>query len=191
MQVAHAISTNKIVLESDYFTAMDDLLSGEDEEKGAAMIEDTDYNASCYYLYASLDTDALLDNLRYSPDAQEIVKKTLPALLRAMAFTDPSGKQNSFAGHVLPSAVLVECKTKKVPTSLVNAFVNPVAGKDLVEESIRKLAAEADMMARDFALPVEQRLWFCVDKYDDKPACATKTTASFPELVEAAAAALQ
>lgn len=191
MQVAHAISTNKIVLESDYFTAMDDLLSGEDEEKGAAMIEDTDYNASCYYLYASLDTDALLDNLRYSPDAQEIVKKTLPALLRAMAFTDPSGKQNSFAGHVLPSAVLVECKTKKVPTSLVNAFVNPVAGRDLVEESIRKLAAEADMMARDFALPVEQRLWFCVDKYDDKPACATQTTASFPELVEAAAAALQ
>ena len=35
MQVAHAISTNKMNMESDYFTAMDDLLSGEViEEKG-------------------------------------------------------------------------------------------------------------------------------------------------------------
>lgn len=192
MQVAHAISTNKVCVESDYFTAMDDLLSGATEdEKGAAMIGDADYNASCYYLYASLDTDALRENLKYSEDAEQIVAKALPALLRAMAFTDPSGKQNSFAGHVLPSAVLVECKTKKVPTSMVNAFVKPVAATDPVEESIRKLAAETDMMVRNYALPVEERLWFCVDKYDVKPESATKAFAAFPELVEAAAAALQ
>ena len=192
MQVAHAISTNKVCVESDYFTAMDDLLSGATEdEKGAAMIGDADYNASCYYLYASLDTDALRENLKYSEDAEQIVAKALPALLRAMAFTDPSGKQNSFAGHVLPSAVLVEYKTKKVPTSMVNAFVKPVAAADPVEESIRKLAAETDMMVRNYALPVEERLWFCVDKYDVKPESATKAFAAFPELVEAAAAALQ
>ena len=192
MQVAHAISTNKVLVESDYFTAMDDLLSGAtEEEKGAAMIEDTDYNASCYYLYASLDTDALLENLKYSADADQIVRKALPALLRAMAFTDPSGKQNSFAGHVLPSAVMIECKTRKVPTSMVNAFVRPVSAADPVEESIRRLAAEADMTARDFALPVEERLWFCVDKYGLKPESATKAFTLFPELVEAAAAALQ
>lgn len=110
MQVAHAISTGKVSVETDYFTAMDDLLRGETEdEKGAAMIGDVDYNASCYYLYASLDTDALRENLRYSEDADELVRKTLPALLRAMAFTNPSGKQNSFAGHVLPSAMMIEC----------------------------------------------------------------------------------
>ena len=127
MQVAHAISTNKVSVESDYFTAMDDLLGSVDqEEKGAAMIGDVDYNASCYYLYASLDTDALRENLRYSENAETIVRKALPALLRTMAFTDPSGKQNTFAGHVLPSAVLVECKEQKVPVSLVNAFVKPV-----------------------------------------------------------------
>ncbi len=192
MQVAHAISTNKVLVESDYFTAMDDLLKGETtEEKGAAMIEDTDYNASCYYLYASLDTDLLMENLKYSADAGQIVKKALPALLRAMAFTDPSGKQNSFAGHVLPSAFMVECKTHKVPTSMVNAFVRPVSGADSVEESIRRLAAETDMMARNFSLPVEERLWFCVDKYEVRPESATKVFATFPELVEAAAAALQ
>ena len=191
MQVAHAISTNRVCLESDYFTAMDDLLNGADlDEKGAGMIGDVDYNASCYYLYASLDTDALRENLRFSEDSDAIVKKALPALLRTMAFTDPSGKQNTFAGHVMPSAVMVECKEQKVPTSMVNAFVKPVSGADHVEESIRKLAAEVDMTARNFGLPVADRLWFCVDKYDLKPECAVHTFASFPELVDAAVAAL-
>ena len=191
MQVAHAISTGKVSVETDYFTAMDDLLKGETvDEKGAAMIGDVDYNASCYYLYASLDTDALRENLRYSEDADELVRKTLPALLRAMAFTNPGGKQNSFAGHVLPSAMLIECKTKKVPTSMVNAFVKPVYAADPLAESIRLLAEEADMTARSFGLPVEERLWFCVDKYDVRPKTATKCCADFPSLVDAAAAAL-
>lgn len=191
MQVAHAISTNKISVESDYFTAMDDLLRGETiDEKGAAMIGDTDYNASCYYLYASLDTEELRENLKYAEDVETIVKKAIPALLRAMALTNPSGKQNSFAGHVLPSAVMIECKKQKVPTSMVNAFVKPVSAADVVEESIRKLADEADMTARNYGLAMQERLWFCVDKYDVKPQSATKCFAAFPELVDAALAAL-
>lgn len=192
MQVAHAISTNKVSVESDYFTAMDDMLSGSSmDELGAAMIGDVDFNASCYYVYASVDTDALTENLKYAENAEEIVRKAIPALIRAMAFTDPSGKQNSFAGHVMPSVVMVECKEKKIPTSMVNAFVEPV-GKhgDLVKQSAEKLAAEVDMTARNFGLEVKERLWFCVDKYDVKPESATKICATFPELVEAVGASL-
>ena len=192
MQVAHAISTNKVSVESDYFTAMDDMLSGSSmDELGAAMIGDVDFNASCYYVYASIDTDALAENLKYAENAQEIVHKAIPALIRAMAFTDPSGKQNSFAGHVMPSVVMVECKEKKIPTSMVNAFVEPVGkGGDLVKCSAEKLADEVDMTARNFGLEVKERLWFCVDKYDVKPETATKVCATFPELVEAVAASL-
>lgn len=194
MQVAHAISTNKIVMESDYFTAMDDLLFGENaEEKGAGMVGDVDYNASCYYVYASLDTDALKENLRFAADPEEIVEKAIPALLRAMAFTDPNGKQNSFAGHVLPSVVMVECKDKKIPTSMVNAFVDPVKGekgRDLVSESAKRLADEVDLLSRNFGLSVKERLWFCVDKYDIAPESATKICKTFPELVEAVSAAM-
>ena len=192
MQVAHAISTNKVAVESDYFTAMDDMLSGSSmDELGAAMIGDVDFNASCYYVYASIDTDALAENLKYADNADEIVRKAIPALLRAMAFTDPSGKQNSFAGHVLPSVVMVECKEKKIPTSMVNAFVEPVGkGGDLVKRSAEKLADEVDMTARNFGLEVRERLWFCVDKYDVKPETATKVCATFPELVEAVVGSL-
>lgn len=194
MQVAHAISTNKVAMESDYFTAMDDLLSGDSmDESGAGMIGDIDYNSSCYYIYASLDTDILRENLRDAENADEIVAKAVPALIRTMAFTNPSGKQNSFAGHVLPGAVLVECKDTKIPTSMVNAFVEPArSGKaDLLCSSIEKLAAEADSVARNFGLPVSKRLWFCVDKYDVKPQCDAVVCGTFPELVNAAAEALK
>ena len=191
MQVAHAISTNKISVESDYFTAMDDRLNGGSmDEMGAGMINDTDYNASCYYLYASLDTDQLRQSLMDAENADQIIARAIPALLRAMAYTNPSGKQNSFAGHVLPSCFMIECKEKKIPVSLVNAFVEPVKGQDIVAESIRKLAAEADMTDRCFGLPVKERLWFCADKYSIRPECATRVCASFPELVKTAAALL-
>lgn len=192
MQVAHGISTNKVSVESDFFTAMDDLLSGGSMEKtGAAMIGDVDFNASCYYIYASLDTDALRENLKYSDEPDRIIKLAVPAILRAMAFTDPSGKQNTFAGHVLPSAVMVECKEKKIPTSMVNAFVAPVEKSgDMVQRSVQKLADEVDMVVRNFGLEAKERLWFCVDKYGIAPASATKTCSSFPELVETVSAGL-
>ena len=184
MQVAPAISTNKVMMESDYFTAMDDLLRGDTmEESGSGMIGDIDYDSSCYYLYASLDTDALRENLKYADDPDTLVRKAIPALLRTIAMTNPSGKQNSFAGHVLPSAMLV------------NAFVKPIrpdSKGDLVQNSIAGLAQEVKQTSRNFGLPVEKRLWFCVDRYrdialeSDAVVCET-----FADLVEQAEQALK
>ena len=91
------------------------------------MIGDTDYNSACYYIYASLDTDILMKNLKDTPDAEQLVKAAIPALIRTMALTNPSGKQNSFAGNVLPSAILVECKEEKVPVSMV--WSTPLCGR--------------------------------------------------------------
>ena len=195
MQVAHAISTNRIVMESDFFTAMDDMLSGNSmETMGAGMMDDTDYNSACYYSYASLDSDALLANLAFVQDREELVRTAIPALIRTMALTNPSGKQNSFAGHVLPSAILIECKENKIPVSLVNAYAEPAkaaAGHDLVETSICKLVDECDMLSRNFGIPVEKRLWFCVDKYqihapEDAVVCGT-----FNQLVDAVSETLK
>lgn len=197
MQVAHAISTNQMNLESDYFTAMDDLLSGATmEEMGAAIIGDTDYNSSCYYLYASLDTEILRKNLKDTPDAEALIQKAIPVLIRTMALSNPSGKQNSFAGNVLPSAILIECKEEKVPVSMVNAFVNPVKpneknGHDLVRGSILRLAEQVESVQNCYGLTVDKRLWFCQDIYDIQPQCDTMVCASLPELLEQVADTLQ
>ena len=186
MQVAHAISTNKVSVESDYFTAMDDLLNGESlEENGAGMIGDIDYNSSCYYLYASIDTELLKDSLKDADNADQIMSQALPALIRVMAYTNPSGKQNSFAGHVMPSCMMIDCKEQKIPASMVNAFIDPVKGQDIVKESIQKLVNEVDMAERCFGLPVKERLWFCVDKYDISPESSTKNCKTFNELLDA------
>ena len=197
MQVAHAISTNKLNMESDYFTAMDDLLKGETMDvSGAGHVNGTDYNSSCYYIYASIDTKILSENLENNPDRDELIRKAIPALIRAMALTNPSGKQNSFAGNVLPSAILVECKSEKVPVSYVNAFAKPVRpenanGNDLVRGSIQRLCAEADSIQRSFGLKVDKRFWFCRDCYDEKPESECSVCATLPELLEAVAAMVE
>lgn len=196
MQVAHAISTNKVMMESDYYTAMDDLLRGDTlEESGSGMIGDIDYDSSCYYLYASLDTDVLRDNLKHAEDPDGLVRKAIPALLRTMALTNPSGKQNSFAGHVLPSAMLVDCKTDKIPVSLVNAFVKPAVADpsgDLVQSSIESLVKQSDEIDQAFGLPVEKKLWFCMDRYSKiVPPSGAVVCKNFAELVEQAGQSLK
>ena len=164
MQVAHAFSTNKVIMESDSFTAVDDLIDGQ-EELGSGMMGEVDYNSACYYIYASIDTDKLKDNLQHADDPGALVKAAVPALLRTMAYTNPSGKQNTFAGHSLPSAVLVECKEEPIPVSYANAFVSPAtAGRegDLVMASIEKLMRHVKTTMEDFpSLGGGRRFWFC------------------------------
>lgn len=126
MQVAHAISTHAVNCKSDYFTAMDDLLDGRDEN-GAAMIGNVDYNSCCYYECASVDTNALCENLKNVENREELMHSILPALLKAMAYTNPSGNQNTFAGQILLDMVMIECKADKIPLSYANAFEVPVS----------------------------------------------------------------
>ncbi len=194
MQVAHAVSTHTVNLESDYYTAVDDLLGGgegtddsESDQTGAGMIGDIDYNSCCYYLYAALDTDVLRENLKSSPDAQSKLPVLLPTLLAVMAQSNPTGKQNTFAGHVLPEMVMVEFKQQKVPLSYANAYAEPVSLRKghVVRDSIEKLAKEVDLMDGAYALPVTHRAWMAL-RGDQKPT-SCDTFSSFAELVHACA----
>lgn len=187
MQVAHAVSTNRVMMESDYFTAVDDLIAESAEETGGGMIGDIDYNSSCYYIYASLDTDKLLENLKNCDNAADIVRKAIPALVETMAFSNPSGKQNSFAGHSLPSAVLVECRERKIPVSYVNAYEKPVRAKGdsgIVTESVSRLRDECLKTEKLFGLKSAKRLWFTTEDvtFEDGEAV---NCANLPELIAA------
>ena len=164
MQVAHAISTHAINRESDYFTAVDDLISQTEDDTGAAMIGDVDYNSCCYYEYASLDTDILKENLKHSEDREKLIEKLITALIKTMAYTNPSGKQNTFAGQILPDMVMIECKKDKIPLSYVNAFEEPVttwgSQPNLVQNSIRKFTEHVNCMDQGYELPIMHRAFF-------------------------------
>lgn len=160
IQVAHAISTHAVSRESDYFTAVDDLL--QDGEVGAGMMGDVDFNSCCYYEYASLDVDQLRENLQYTEACEELVEKLVPTLLRTMIITNPSGKQNTFAGQVLPALIMVECKQDKIPLSYVNAFEEPVTsygGRGIVAKSVDRLMEHVAAMDEAYQLPVKHRAW--------------------------------
>lgn len=172
IQVAHAISTHAVNRESDYFTAVDDLLQNRDEI-GAGMMGDTDFNSCCYYEYASLDVDQLKENLKDSENSSQLIRELVPALLRVMAVTNPSGKQNSFAGQILPSLILVECKKDKIPLSYANAFETPVsqygANPKIVETSIRKLFDEINAMDDAYGLEIAHRAWMSPKSPETEP----------------------
>jgi CRISPR system Cascade subunit CasC len=174
-QVAHALSTHKVDTEFDYFTAVDDLQgqSETEEDGGADMIGDVEYNSACYYKYFSLDLQGITDNLtgksflRRTPTAeetqtaQELAVRTVESFLRAAIFTSPSGKQNSFAAHQLPAVVLVEVRPYQTPISYANAFVSPArpgGGRDLVRASMDNLKEHAEALTTGFGLYSSPRL---------------------------------
>ena len=133
LQVAHAISTNRLDAERDWFTALDDLATK--EETGAAMIESTGYNSSCFYRYMTLDADALVKRLGRE-DARTALKVFLDSAIIAM----PTGKRTSTAPNSRPSLVLAVVRDDAA-LSLANAFDQPVRGgqEGLVANSIKAL----------------------------------------------------
>ncbi len=174
-QVAHALSTHKVDHEFDYFTAVDDLqgLSELEEDAGADMIGDIEFNSACYYKYFSVDVEGLIANLTGKSasrrdvsladeaDARKLASKAVTTMLEAIVMTTPSGKQNSFAAHQMPSLILAEVRPARVPVSYANAFVDPArAGKgdSLVQASCQQLSSHVEALTRGFNLKTAARL---------------------------------
>lgn len=135
-QIAHAISTNKISMEFDFYTAVDDLRP--DDNQGSDMLGTVEFNSACFYRYANLDVEQLKKNL--NGDA-ELTNKTIEAFIRAAVTAVPTGKQNSMAAQNPPSFVLVVAREAGL-WSLANAFVKPIRPNhdgDLIENSIKAL----------------------------------------------------
>jgi CRISPR system Cascade subunit CasC len=123
-QVAHAISTHRVNMEFDFFTAVDDLQ--DQGETGAGMMGITGFNAATYYRYARIDFDQLLENL---DGDLSLAKKTVEGFLRAAAHAVPTGKQNSFAAQNPPSFLMAVSRDDGMSWSLSNAFEKPIYPK--------------------------------------------------------------
>lgn len=148
VQVAHAISTNALAEEFDYYTAVDDL-SG---ESGAGMIGDVEFNSSTYYKYLNIHWEQLVENLGGD---QNVARKAVLTLLEAAATTHPTGKQNSFAAFNLPDLIIVETSAVNLPVSYANAFLKPVhqnAEHSLMENSVAALQYYIEKISGKYSL---------------------------------------
>ena len=150
-QVAHAISVHKVTVEDDFFTAVDDLNSGE-EDMGAGHMGETEFAAGLFYQYICIDRDLLAENL--SGD-QELASKTLAALIESAATIAPGGKQNSFASRARASYILCE-KGNQQPRSLSVAFLKPVSGNDLLPHAIDALEQTRTRMDAVYGEGIEE-----------------------------------
>ena len=133
-QVAHAITTHKVAVEDDYFTAVDDLKTPA-EDAGAGFLGEAAFGSGIFYLYLCIDRALLLKNLGGD---RELAGTALGALAEAAATTAPNGKQNSFAAHGRAGYILAE-RGDRQPRTLAGAFARPVAGDDLMAISIQAL----------------------------------------------------
>jgi len=93
VQVAHAITTHRVTIEDDYYTAVDDLKTAE-EDVGSGFVGELGFGAGVFYLYACVDRALLASNLDGN---QDLAARAIGALVTAAATVSPRGKQPSFA----------------------------------------------------------------------------------------------
>ncbi|MBN1314212.1 MAG: type I-E CRISPR-associated protein Cas7/Cse4/CasC [Anaerolineales bacterium] len=138
-QVAHAISTHRVTMEMDFYTAVDDL--NPEDTAGAGMMGFTGFDSACFYRYTRIDWDQLVRNLNGDADLSGL---TVAGFLRAAATAVPSGKQTSFAANNPPSFLLAVVRQDGMAWSLANAFERPVKPRrdeGLIAPSVEALDA--------------------------------------------------
>lgn len=159
-QVAHAISTHKVEMEMDFYTAVDDLKP--EDTSGADMMGTIEFNSACFYRYAVIDWQRLVKNLG---DDVEIARRTVEAFLQASVEAIPTGKQNTFAAHNPPSFVMAAVREEGAPWSLANAFEKPVRAnsRGIVEESIDAFANYWSQLSRMYGTSPTSLAWVALD----------------------------
>jgi CRISPR system Cascade subunit CasC len=151
LQVAHGLGTQKVEVEYDYFTAVDDLGEG----PGAGHLGESEFASSVLYLYACCELGELEQNLgargatgrTVDAEARALARTSLPALVRAMAESTPKGKKTGTAPHT-PAEYVEVVVRRGAPLSFANSFTKPVDGReadgDVMSASIARLAKHRD-----------------------------------------------
>lgn len=143
VQVAHAITVNRVTIEDDFYTAVDDLKTPS-EDAGAGFVGEAGFGSGVYYLYVCVDRDLLVRNLAGD---KTLAARGLDALVHAVSMAVPGGKINSYANHTRAKFMLAE-KGDGQPLNLFGAFTKPMTGPDFVGDAVKALAKErADFAA--------------------------------------------
>ncbi|MEL4400091.1 type I-E CRISPR-associated protein Cas7/Cse4/CasC [Shewanella algae] len=156
-QVAHALSVHPVVIEDDYFTAVDDLNDGR-EDSGSSHIGETGFAAGLFYSYICINREQLADNL--GGDAA-LADKAVAALIEAAVKVAPSGKQNSFAQQSYASYVLTEIGEQQ-PRSLASAFLKPIEIRgwkdaDYLEEATSRIQTQYQLFDKAYGACAAKR----------------------------------
>ena len=121
IHVAHAVTVHSQMAESDYFTAIDDLIR-EEGEQGSAHINASELTSGLFYGYVVVDVNGLVSNLG---DNRELAGEVVERLVHIVSTVSPGAKKGSTAPYAYSHLVLVESGNAQ-PRTLQNAFIEPV-----------------------------------------------------------------
>lgn len=127
VHVAHAFTVHKEHSESDYFSAVDDLLK-DSGELGSGHINASELTSGLYYGYVVVDLPLLRRNLEGTADPKDIAARVVEKLIHLVATVSPGAKLGSTAPYSYAHCVLVEAG-KAQPRTLANAFLDPVSDR--------------------------------------------------------------
>lgn len=183
VQVAHAFTTHRALAEDDWYSAVDDLKTRE-EDSGAGHIGEAGFGSGVYYLYACANVDLLVENLGGD---RALAARGIAALARALATATPRGKQNSHAHHPLARYIRAE-RGSRQPRDLSGAFFHPInlrlvelGSNDLMRASVLALEDMAEKLDRAYGAAAEAVAVMDVDA----------GTGSLDEIARFAAAAVE
>ena len=146
IHVAHAFTVHSELSESDYFSAMDDLLE-ERGEVGSGHINTQELNSGLFYGYVVVDVPLLVSNLNGTHRAswrdgdRSLAGTVVEQLLKTITTVTPGAKLGSTAPYSRASFACVETSEQQ-PCTFANAFLKPVAVADSsLAEALRVLDA--------------------------------------------------
>lgn len=129
VHVAHAFTVHAEESESDYFSVVEDL-KDEDDDAGAAHINDTELTAGLFYGYVVVNMPGLVSNITGQPAAEwqnadrALAAKVVEHLTHLIATVSPGAKLGSTAPYACADLMLIEAGSRQ-PRSLANAFRSP------------------------------------------------------------------
>lgn len=146
VHVAHAFTVHQESSETDYFTAVDDLLTR--EAGGSGHLGATELTSGLYYSYAVIDVPLLVSNLTgcrpedWLDQDRTLAGKVAANLVQLMATVTPGAKLGSTAPYDYAALVLAEAGERQ-PRTLANAFIDPVrlGTPDLMGRTAASLAS--------------------------------------------------
>lgn len=165
VHVAHAFTVHSEQTETDYFTAVDDLVGEFDEAggAGAAHVNAVELTSGLYYGYVAVDLPLLVSNLegvemeRWTEASRGLAGKVVERLVHLVATVSPGAKHGATAPYSLADFMAVEAGASQ-PCTWANAFFEPIPWEtNMRDEAVARLNDHLLRLDQMYEPAVERR----------------------------------
>ena len=188
IHVAHAFTTHAQESESDYFTAVDELVSGTGE-LGSALIQTQDLTSGLFYSYVVVDVPLLVSNIEGVPREEwasteaDLAAEVMRRFVHMMTTVSPGAKRGSTAPYSHAQCLLAEVGTAQ-PRTVANAFQKAVPTEDVLAHSYDALGQYVAEMDGMYGQQTERRLAAMGPMNGLTDAVGVNTTTPVPEIAK-------